>query len=115
MSMCAKIGSLECFEELLFLSEDGEVSVADVSTPRGRFRLPPMVECACARTDWGTFPKVAERLRREIAKQQFEGRVKDVDVEYFTIDVNEKMEKKKKKSLLMLAVGLGNAHAVRFL
>jgi hypothetical protein len=115
MSMCAKIGSLECLEELLFLSEDGEVSVADVSTPRGRFRLPPMVECACARTDWGTFPKVAERLRREIAKQQFEGRVKDVDVEYFTIDVNEKMEKKKKKSLLMLAVGLGNAHAVRFL
>ena len=99
----------------MFLSEDDEVSVADVSTPRGRFRLPPMVECACARTDWRTFPKVAERLRREIAKQQFEGRVEDVDVEYFMIDVNEKMEKEKKKSLLMLAVGLGNAHAVRFL
>ena len=36
-------------------------------------------------------------------------------MECFTIDVKEKMEKKKKKSLLMLAVGLGNAHAVRFL
>ena len=124
-SMCAKVGSLECLEALLLSSsskssggnaDDATTStreVPDVCTARGQFRLPPMVECACARTDWQTFPKVAERLRREVAKQQFYGRVEDVDVEYFEIQVNEKT--KKRRSLLMLAVGLGNAHAVRFL
>jgi len=123
-SMCAKVGSLECLEALLSSSsksssgdaDDATTStreVPDVCTARGQFRLPPMVECACARTDWQTFPKVAERLRREVAKQRFNGRVEDVDVEYFEIQVNEKT--KKRRSLLMLAVGLGNAHAVRFL
>jgi ankyrin repeat protein len=123
-SMCAKVGSLECLEALLLSSsrssggnaDDATTStreVPDVCTARGQFRLPPMVECACARTDWQTFPKVAERLRREVAKQRFNGRVEDVDVEYFEIQVNEKT--KKRRSLLMLAVGLGNAHAVRFL
>ena len=123
-SVCAKVGSLECLEALLSSSsrssggnaDDATTStreVPDVCTARGQFRLPPMVECACARTDWQTFPKVAERLRREVAKQRFNGRVEDVDVEYFEIQVNEKT--KKRRSLLMLAVGLGNAHAVRFL
>jgi ankyrin repeat protein len=123
-SVCAKVGSLECLEALLLSSsrssggnaDDATTStreVPDVCTARGQFRLPPMVECACARTDWQTFPKVAERLRREVAKQRFNGRVEDVDVEYFEIQVNEKT--KKRRSLLMLAVGLGNAHAVRFL
>ena len=113
VSTCAKVGSLECLEMLLLSRENTrEGSMPDACSPRGQFRLPPMVECACARTDWQTFPKVAKRLRREVAKQRFEGRVEDVDVEYFEIQENEK---KTKKSLLMLAVGLGNVHAVRFL
>ena len=113
VSTCAKVGSLECLEMLLLSRENArEGSMPDACSPRGQFRLPPMVECACARTDWQTFPKVAKRLRREVAKQRFEGRVEDVDVEYFEIQENEK---KTKKSLLMLAVGLGNVHAVRFL
>ena len=113
VSTCAKVGSLECLEMLLSSRESTrEGFMPDAYSPRGQFRLPPMVECACARTDWQTFPKVAKRLRREVAKQRFEGRVEDVDVEYFEIQENEK---KRKKSLLMLAVGLGNVHAVRFL
>lgn len=98
VSVCAKIGSSESMEVLI--NGKNKKGKADIKTSRGRFGLPPIVEASCTRTDYETFPKVANMLRENI-EEEFTGR-------FVTSSGRH-------RSFLMLACGLGNDCAVRFL